>query len=281
MQAEIRNLTNEEYHASDGLSSSALKLILQSPKKYQWEYILGNKKEETEAMIFGTQFHMFCLEPELFEKTYYIVQEKIDKRTKRYQELLLIAESQQKEIISDERVYELTKIRESVFNCSISRERKIKAERFLTGGVAEQSIFWKDEESGLILKTRPDCQNHSASVIIDLKTTKNACIDAFSLDIYKRGYFIQAAIAVDGVKALTGKEMGFLNLAVEKEAPYCAQAYSYADDVIEIGRIEYRRAINIYLKCNKENYWPSYEDDMVDISIPHWAENKINYYEEN
>lgn len=277
MIAEIRQLTNEEYHAAEGLSASGIKLLLQSPKKYHWQYVLGNKPDETDAMKFGTQFHMYCLEPELFDSKYWIVEEKIDKRTTKYKDLALAAFQQGREIISGEIVFELIKLKESLLGCPISKEKKINAEFFLKDGVAEQSIFWKDPETGVMLKTRPDYQNYKVEVLADLKTAKNACFDSFSKEIYSRGYFIQGAVAVDGVKALTGKEMGFINLVVEKEAPYCSQAYSYTDAVIEMGRIEYKRALSIYLKCKAENIWPDYESEMVDISIPYWAENKINY----
>jgi len=59
------------YLGKAALSSSSIKLLLDSPKKYKYvtEY---SKQEETSALIAGALFHQAILEPDKFEKNVYV-----------------------------------------------------------------------------------------------------------------------------------------------------------------------------------------------------------------
>ena len=66
----INNLSNEDYHASEPISSSNCKDLLISPWLYN--YKRQNKTEATPAMKFGTMFHSLMLEPKTFDNEYVV-----------------------------------------------------------------------------------------------------------------------------------------------------------------------------------------------------------------
>jgi hypothetical protein len=62
---------------------------------------MENKLQKTEALRFGTMFHTFVLEPELFEKKY-VLADKIDRRTKEGKALFEEIAQSGKQIITTE-----------------------------------------------------------------------------------------------------------------------------------------------------------------------------------
>src|SRR6185369_8534287 len=79
----VHNISNEEYHSSNGISRTSLMLLNKSPYHFWYEKLSGEfeKKEQTPAMNLGSAFHTLLLEPELFDKEF-AVMAKVDKRTK-------------------------------------------------------------------------------------------------------------------------------------------------------------------------------------------------------
>ncbi len=277
--AYIATMTNEEYHAKEGLSASGIKLLLECPRKYWWRYVLKNKSEATKALTEGTEFHTFILEREEFDKRYYAIPSdtNTDRRTKEgkanCEAMQLAAGARQ--LIDTKRIEVLTDMRASLY--SLPRLAAV-----LANGQAEQAIFWQDQESGIWLKTKPDYINSKVKTVVDLKTTEDASYEGFSRSIYKWGYHIQGAMQADGVKALTGESYTSIYLPVEKSAPYCSAAYMINESDLDHGRTDYHKAIAIYKKCIESDYWPSYSEyeengkreSLKEISIPYWAQQQ-------
>lgn len=89
------------------------------------------------------------------------------------------------------------------------------------------------------------------------------------------GYDIQAAFYVDGIRAVTGMELPFLFIAVEKEAPHAVAVYRADPEVIEVGRKKYRAALQLLKWCQESESWPAYQPggEIELISLPRWAAN--------
>jgi len=66
------DLTNEEYHAGEGLSSSALKVILRSAAHYNCPRV---DRPKSKALTLGTAVHTAVLEPDEYVRNYRTTQQ--------------------------------------------------------------------------------------------------------------------------------------------------------------------------------------------------------------
>ncbi len=98
-KAEFNIVIDKIMNKEKSLSFSALKAFLQSPQHY-YRYVM--EKETTKAMEEGKMFHMAILEPERFEKEYWVLddEEKIEeiggknpRATKKYKEWVVEQEA--------------------------------------------------------------------------------------------------------------------------------------------------------------------------------------------
>jgi len=252
----------QEYHDGPGLSNSGIKMLLDCPKKYHHYYIMKNRGEPSKAMLEGNQFHTYVLERDKFYENYF-VSEKITRRGDKWRDVVDAAQG--KEIIFRDRKQQIVDMEKSLMSFP-------RAKSLLSGGIAESSMYWVDEDTGVLCKSRPDYLNADKKFITDLKTTENASYSGFSSSIAKYNYHVQAAMMIDGFKAVTGEDIeAVFNFAIEKSAPYCAAVYMLNEKSIEIGRKTYKHAIKIFAKNNESGDWDSYSNDIEEIQIPYWA----------
>lgn len=260
-----KGLPNDVYHRSKGISSSGISLILDCPKKFWYQYLSGEVvRESTRAMIIGQVLHTLTLEPETFEERFYVMPE-ADRRTKIGKEIYQSAlfEAGSKTIIDAEDYVTAESMAKNIRNLPMFQ-------KIFGAGNIEDSLMWRDEETGALLRSRPDYYNDF--LIVDLKTTEDASRKAFASSIAEYGYHRQGAMACDALTALTGNEYdSVVQFVVEKKAPYLVAAYSLSPETIEQGRIEYKRGAKLYKECIDKNEWPGYEEIIQDIDLPRWA----------
>jgi exodeoxyribonuclease VIII len=144
----------------------------------------------------------------------------------------------------------------------------------LASGVAEVSAFWRDDETGLQCKCRPDWV-HTLSdgrvILLDLKTTTDASPQQFSRTVWRYGYHRQAAWYSAGYARAAGVEVaGFVFAAVTSSRPFVAAAHTLDDDYMRIGQEECRRLLDEYADCKLTGRWPAYPG-MNLLSPPAWA----------
>lgn len=261
----LLHMPAKQYHADKAIGHSGIVKMLKSPAHLR-EY-LDHPHEATPAMAFGTAVHTYVLEPEVFSEEF-VVAEKFDRRTKEGKEAAARFEevNQGKTMITTEELNTLTLVRSAV-------QSHLGAHKLLGDGEAELSAFWTDPITGLNCKCRPDWFNGEA--VVDLKTCVDASSNGFSRSIATFGYDIQAAFYVDGIKAITGLEIPFLFVAVEKEAPHAVAVYQADPQIIEIGRKKYQAALQLLKWCQDQGNWPAYQPsgEIELISLPRWAAN--------
>jgi len=141
-----------------------------------------------------------------------------------------------------------------------------QARGLFIGHKAEESVFWK--EDALTLKCRPD--SWQPGRLVDLKTTVDASPRAFGKTAHSFGYHQSAAHYIDGVKAVTGEELPFTFVLVEKTAPYLVSVVELDWEAIELGRALNDRAKRIFRECVTANNWPGYPT-AEPISLPNYA----------
>lgn len=272
-----KGISNDAYHGGEGVSKSGLDLIARSPLHYWSKYLdpQREQQEPTPAMQLGTAIHSAVLEPDLFASDY-LVMPKFDRRTKdgKADYEAFVMEAAGRTVISGDDYATCVQIQRNV-------TAHPAAQLLLADGEPELSVFWRDAETGVLCKCRPDWMNYKANVIVDVKSTDDASPEGFKKSIAKYGYHVQAAWYLDGFKAATGTApKAFIFAAFEKKRPY-ATAFYYADEaMIELGRILYRERLNAYAQCLKRNLWPGYPQQLQPISLPAWVLKAANDNEE-
>jgi hypothetical protein len=267
------NIDIDEYHNSDGISSSGISLILDCPARYYYEYYIkdhaSTSKQQNEKYKIGRAVHMLVLEPDKFHSTFFCMDTHVNLTTKVGKEIYAQAELEAKgrDIIRFFEWQEIKNIADAVKKHPVWKNISIK------DGKIEQSIFWKGGTFDTLLKSRPDFFNDQ--IIIDLKTTE--CIKTFSHSIYSYGYHRQAAMQIDALKQSDGKERFFAFFVVEKKEPYLTACYTLDKESLIIGEKEYLDAAALYTECLMYNEWPGYANNFQLISIPKWAiKNNLN-----
>lgn len=144
-------------------------------------------------------------------------------------------------------------------------------------GTAEESLFWRDQPTGIMRRARLDWlpePGRGRLIIPDYKTCASADPDALAKSVHRFGYHQQASFYLDGVQALgLGDETAaFVFVCQEKKAPYLVTIIELDAMALRIGGIRNRRAIDIFVECTATNHWPGYSDGIELLSLPAWAE---------
>lgn len=290
---EIRKDSNEVYHSKkEYISASGLKMIKKSPLHFREE-----ERKKTEAMEFGSAYHTYILEPELFEKEYYVFDDseicsyligegaKSPRATKQYKEW-----SEQQTLVANDKVMIDKATHEMLKTMSdrLMRHRYVKS--LLSGGEAETSVYCEIEimtGQKIKIKIRPDYKKDSKRIISDLKTTSGASVNDFPRSAADLDYHIQAALYHDIMSAIEGKEMGwnFFFIAQEKTKPFAFNIFEASPQFLAQGRHEYQMLMLLYANCMNNNTWPGYQvwvDNVFgvqELTLPPYYIKELNWYE--
>jgi len=256
-----KQLTDSEYFNEfrSYLSSTDIRRILRSPAHYKNPTI-----QDSPALAFGSLVHEFVLLPDVAEARYR-PKANVDGRTKegkavRDWEASLAAQQGVKFIA------------EADYNAATSIATSIRthmgATSLFTSGVAETAGIISDF-LGVNCRIKPDYRtdNH----IVDLKTCVDARPDPFVRSVINFSYQVQAALYVDVAEAIDGKKRDFYWVAVEKDAPYAVAVYKASDEMLEHGRQQYRKAIDLYKECAALDLWPAYSQQVQTLELPGWV----------
>ena len=89
---------------------------------------------------------------------------------------------------------------------------------------------------------------------------------------YNRKYYLQGAMAVDGLAKLTDRpDRKVINFVVSKRAPYLSCAYQLSSGAIDQGRKEYKYGAKVYKQCSDSGIWPGYNQRFELLDLPGWA----------
>lgn len=123
-------------------------------------------------------------------------------------------------------------------------------------GLIERSIFWKDKETGVWLKARPDVIPNASGDFCDLKTTSSVLYPDLQSSLFNYGYHQQGALVLEGALACGLDISSFSLIWVEKERPHCVDVQPIDDEDIVRGSSMNRVAIRKFQKCFTEKLWP-------------------------
>lgn len=257
----VYDIDADVYHSHASLSSSGARAILPPSTPAAFRY--GVRTQKT-AWDMGHAAHLRVLGegPELVEV------KARDWRTK-------AAQTARDEAYARGAVPLLTEQIRTVDAMADAVRRHPLASRLLTpgDGVAERSLFWRDEETGVMLRCRPDWL--TSRWCVDYKSTTCAENTAFAKSAYSYGYYIQAPFYLAGLAALGTPREAFMFIAQEKTPPYLVNVVQLDDEAMAAGAAQMRRAINLYAQCMADGDWPGYPLDVPTLALPHWAMREL------
>ncbi|MDI9901334.1 PD-(D/E)XK nuclease-like domain-containing protein [Rhodococcus sp. IEGM 1409] len=152
------------------------------------------------------------------------------------------------------------------------------AATLLSNGKAEQSLYWRDQATGIMRRARPDWLPNvtgSRMVVVDYKSAVSADETDFAKAAGDYGYHCQAPWYLDGIIDLgIHPDPEFVFVVQEKEPPYLVNVVQLAPDALELGRQLNRIAIETYVTCRQTGIWPGYGEDIKLVDLPPWVYNQ-------
>lgn len=262
-------MENADYHRHWAVSKSGLDQIAKSPLHY-WARFLDPDRvwpEPTPAMRLGTALHTHVLELSKWDDQIAVAPGDINRRTKegREQWAAFEAAAKRKTVITADDAQQVMAMGRAALGHP--------AAAMLLGlpGKAETTHMWTDAGTGLECKCRPDWLTDDGSIVVDLKTTKNASIQGFKRSVADYRYHVQAAWYLHGLEQATGRRPDqFIFICVESSAPYACAVYAADAEMIERGHDQAMRDLAKLAVCKAADHWPSYSDQIETISLPGW-----------
>lgn len=272
------DLTSEQYHADPALGSSGLKALMRSPAHY-WADFLDPEREQRDSKAFriGRAWHAQVFEPATFEERYITMPEGLDRRTKEGKQLW-------EEILASGRdPLPMSEVRTVQRMAAKARQHPISRVVLAAEGVAECSLFWREPDSGVHLKIRPDwmippCKAFPAGLIVDGKSTGDASPEAFGRSVWNLDYGMQAALYTHVFRCVmrSPARPTFMWLAQEKSSPYAAAWYAAGVDLIQHYEAQIPKLLGLFARCQMAGEWPAYPERVETLAMPAWAQREID-----
>jgi hypothetical protein len=273
-----RDISNEAYHAAEGVSKSDMQELLRSPAHFHAPE--PPEDAATEAMKFGAAMHPGILEPERFAKEYVVYPESCLVGSGEGQQGRKAAFDEEVQakgqiVIKPQWMDQIIAMRDAVLCNPDVRELHL-----LEGGEAELSAWWSDPDfEGVLTKIRPDYLCKDTRRIVDLKSTTDARDAPFTKIAYDKGYHLQAAHYSYTTTRLTGiPHEEFFFIAVERpkiKGQYVGVVVYRADEeMIAEGLKGRSRALTLYNECMRTGQWPGYPLGVRPLGLPGWKKRK-------
>lgn len=260
---------DDEYHADEWhIGSTSLRLFGENPAKYhaQAKHGLRLFNQDSEALLLGKLVHCMVLEPDTLHDRY-----AEGPNTKRGSAKWVAAEAKASadgQALVRSKVWGHAVDMAAAFHASEAGEYLARME----DGIAEASIRWVDEASGVRCKCRPDYIGHIDGQLtcIDLKTS------ADSFNFNKFGYHVQQAFYEMGLAAWNGEPVHFVFAVIDKRAPYLCSRHVMPDQAVMAAEYAIGQWLEEYAKYDRgELPWPDITKGVQTVSVPDWEINKL------
>lgn len=256
--------TDEEYHASDGVSKSFL-WDIETITPYAARF---RKRESKPAFVIGKAAHIAILEPDRLETACH--RGPADRRGNKWKEAQDFAEACNALLLT-ESDYDLAlmirDVAQTVPELRLMREADENGDR----PIVETSAYAVDEETGLLIRTRPDMYSRKHKLIVDLKNMADASKDAWEKAVGSFGYHVQDAFYTDTWEKGSGLEVeGFWFAVFEKGDPPQVALYEMDAATAAEGYARYRRGLARIAEYARADRWPSYPESIQKASLRRW-----------
>lgn len=293
------------------ISASALVEFCKSPKHFKW--YVDRKKETTDAMKFGTAFHLAMLEPEKFMdrvKTMeslsgqvLILKNKedfaayLDKKQIPYgkkalkDELVEMALAARKEyefyleseakdkyiVLSDDKMASLFQMSESAENHKFHKTNK---------GFGQKELKLEGVIDGITFVGKLDhtFKKNKTNFVVDYKTCQSVASRDFFYKVVREKYFVQMSVYNELLKQNFEGVDRIKNIwfGVETNEPYVCQAFTMAESSAYDSDLYMRQKIHeLKIVLEKQDYFGYTNENYETIEIPNYAYENVFDLEPN
>jgi len=156
---------------------------------------------------------------------------------------------------------------------ALAADPMIKAGLF--EGLVECSLIWKDEKTGIWLRSRPDVIPND-DTLADAKFVADSSVRAICRDIGEYRYNMQFALGVEGMRAVLGRKIeNCAIVACEKSYPHVVTVAAIDDIAMDWGARLNRVAIDQFAERMKTMDWPGYEPGAVSVGLPAYEVKRL------
>lgn len=188
-----------------------------------------------------------------------------------------------KEFVADARANGLTPIKAEESD-ELERMTSVARDRLAQVGItidpARSEIAVLAEVDGVAVRALIDHAPSGRDLLLDVKTTENASLDACIRSVTSYNYAVQAAHYTDAWHAVTGERRRFIFCFVEKAAPYEVALVELYDalgaeaDWMETARDQTATARRLWAHCLATNSWPGYSSQIAVVGAPGYFAQK-------
>lgn len=281
--AKIIDIDDPGYFRLKSIDQSQLKQFLKNPA--DWAYHrLNDDHKPTDAMKFGTAFHAYLLGT----SDVVSLSEGESFRSKDNQKWRADQLEAGNIIVSYNDMQLLKRMKEGIEQTSLMPEYPDYME-IIEQGTKEQCIEWKDRQTGLMLKAKPDLIPAGTDYLVDLKTAQKADAESFAKEVINYGYHIQtvfyrAAVAACKPDAFDrgSKAPSTMQFWVFEKSDACDwQPFSISDDnpITNLAATSIRQAllgIALMVKKAKEEGYAENTPDPVDAAAKYALRHGFN-----
>ncbi len=291
----------DDYHGKvdllDGpsVSKSALKWLIPthggSPKAFwgRWQWNKDHiEPDTTKALDFGKAAHCLLLGDEVFKDRFTVRPDyrpddmglPVDDRrawnanANDCKAFLKEAAKKNLTVISSEQFDRIARIHKDA-----SRYPLVKMG--ILNGKIERSMFWKDPETGIWLRARPDAVPKADGVFADLKTAGKFDEDFLERQVFDAGYYLQAAVTRMVCRGLGIPFETFTLLYVlNDDVPDTAHVEIDEFD-IDRGEKIVRWCLRTIRQCLDAKEWPGarpFNDGERRIQMKPWVKEKLDNF---
>ena len=264
-----------DYENDSAVSQSQLKILEESPRKYEAIYITRTlSRPPTDAMEFGTLVHGLTLQPSVVASEIAVIPDSA------------LTSNGQRRGKAWDAFCEATEGKLRVFQQDYDRALTISKKvwshpfyEFIFDRIerVEVPIIWTDPIEPVSCKGIPDIV--AEEWVIDLKTTKSLTgflqggEQLVSKQIADFGYHLQAAFYLRGASLFYGDpKTRFAFLVVETEEPYRVYAMELTPQAITAGEVKMQRLLAEYVRRMQTGDWSEEgEKSLLQVGIPAWA----------
>lgn len=285
--SEILNVTDAEYYADPGkdptLSASIAKLLIECPSRAWLHHprLGGVPTKSTAAMNSGTLIdeilttdgqRIRVIESATDAKGNVVHFPRNKKLANTREQILRIEEAGHIACLS----HELESAKD-VARAVIAKARKMRCP--IDGGRNQLALSWTetaDDGTPVECRCKMDVFHRPTGVIQDIKRLANVSAGGCRRAFRQFSYDLQGAAYVSAVESCFPDLQGrarFQLICTEESEPYPLTPVDLRGSMLELGRMKWRRAVNLWARLMREKPngdWPDYVDKPITIEPSSW-----------